>query len=97
MARPAISVTDLSETLHMAEYHDGFWLYDDTRGMNLSMRAKTKDDAFVKALSYYQARLKKYEDMYSCLSSRVNLFVESFNTENDDDWSYTFSAMGSIY
>lgn len=85
MARPAISVTDLSETLHLAECHDGFWLYDDTRGFNLAMRAKTKDDAFVEALSYYQERLKKYEDMYSCLSSRVSVFIESFNTDEDND------------
>ena len=83
MARKGVnSVTDLSDTLHMADCHDGFWLYDDTRGMNLSMHAKTKDDAFVEALTYYQRRLKEVEGYYSSLKSRVDQFVESFVEED---------------
>ena len=83
MARPAISVTNFSDTLHMAECHDGFWLYDDTRGMNLSLRAKTKDDAFVEALSYYQERLKRMEDSHSKLLSQVNTFIAQFSEDDD--------------
>jgi hypothetical protein len=85
MARPARSITNLSDTLHMADCHDGFWLYDDTRGMNLSMRAKTTEEAFVEALTYYQKRLKHYEDLYSSLKSRVDMFVESF-AEEEEPW-----------
>lgn len=87
MARPARSITHLSDTLHLADCHDGFWLYDDTRGMNLSMRAKTKDDAFVEALSYYQKRLKEVEGLYSSLKSQVNTFVEQFTDDNNEDWN----------
>jgi hypothetical protein len=82
MARPARSITHLSDTLHLADCHDGFWLYDDTRGMNLSMRAKTTEEAFVEALTYYQRRLKEVEGYYSSLKSRVDLFVESFVEED---------------
>jgi hypothetical protein len=82
MARPARSITHLSDTLHLADCHDGFWLYDDTRGMNLSMRAKTAEEAFVDALTYYQRRLKEVEGYYSSLKSRVDLFVESFVEED---------------
>lgn len=84
MARPARSITHLSDTLHLADCHDGFWLYDDTRGMNLSMSAKTKDDAFVEALTYYQERLKQVEGWYSSLKSKVDQFVEQFAEE--DRW-----------
>ena len=84
MGRPARSITDLSDTLHLADCHDGFWLYDDTRGMNLSMKAKTKDDAFVEALMYYQRRLKQVEEWYSSLKSKVDQFVGQFAEE--DQW-----------
>lgn len=33
-----INSTKLTETLTLSECSDGFWLYDKTRGMNLSMR-----------------------------------------------------------
>lgn len=82
MARPAKWVTKLSDTLHLADCHDGFWLYDCTRGMNLSMGAKTKDDALVEALTYYQRRLKEVEGYYSSLKARVDQFVESFVEED---------------
>lgn len=47
----------LTDTLSLTEQKNGFWLYDKTRGMNLSMRAKTEQAAFVEALTYYQKRL----------------------------------------
>jgi len=50
--------------------------------MNLSMKAKTKDDAFVEALTYYQKRLKQVEGYYSSLKARVDVFVESFVEED---------------
>ena len=53
-----ISNTKLSNTLDLSECKDGWWLWDQTRGMNLAMRAKSRDAAFVEALSYYQERLQ---------------------------------------
>lgn len=57
----AISTEYLSDTISLSECRDGFWLYDATRGMNLAMRAKTRDDAFMEALKYYQNRLTQVE------------------------------------
>jgi hypothetical protein len=87
MSKKAISFTKLSDTLQISEHHDGFWLYDFTRGMNLAMRAKSRDEAFTEALSYYQDRLKEYEGMYASLKSRVDSFVEQFTekTESEDE------------
>jgi hypothetical protein len=79
--RPDIFV-ELSETLSLAEFKSGgsagFWLYDTTRGMNLSMRAKSATDAFVEALHYYQARLEAVEQAHTKLRAQVDAFVSQF-------------------
>jgi hypothetical protein len=49
-----ISHEILSETVAITECTDGLWLYDKTRGMNLAMRAKSRDAAFLEAITYYQ-------------------------------------------
>ena len=80
----AINTTKLTDTLTLSEYHDGFWLYDKTRGMNLSMHAKTPTDAFVAALTYYQGRLSEVETAHRKLSGLVAAFVSHF-TEDDEE------------
>ena len=76
--------TRFDETLAITECKDGFWLYDKTRGMNLSMRAKSKDDAFFEALKYYQRRLLEVEGSLRDLSLRINNFVDSFKADSDE-------------
>ena len=82
--RPAIKTTRLTDTLALSECHDGFWLYDKTRGMNLSMRAKTPTDAFVEALTYYQRRLSEVETAHRELRGLVDAFVSNF-TEDEEE------------
>jgi len=72
-----------NQTLSLTECSDGFWLYDETRGMNLSMRAKTEQAAFVEALMYYQERLKKEEQQHSALRQKVDDFLLQFTEEED--------------
>lgn len=84
MGRPPIASTKLSDTLDLSECHDGFWLYDKTRGMNLSMRAKTSTDAFVEALTYYQERLLQVEADHKSLQAKVASFIDQF-IEGDDE------------
>ena len=79
--RPAIKNTVLNHTLTLSECHDGFWLYDKTRGRNLSMRAKTQTDALVEALTYYQSRLSEVETEYRTLRGRVDAFVSNFTED----------------
>jgi len=78
-----LSHIQLTDTLSLSECTDGFWLYDTTRGMNLSIRAKTAEIAFVEALMYYQTRLKEVKDRYNLLDKQVNVFVSQFIIE---DW-----------
>ncbi len=61
---------------------DEYWLYDTTRGMNLSMRAKTECNAFVEAILYYQKRLTKIEKEFSFLNSKVQDFITSLPEED---------------
>lgn len=89
--RPAISQKKLSETLTLSECHpsadhrDPWWLYDKTQGMNLAMGAKTSEDAFVQALTYYQKRLAEVEANYKELKGRVDAFVAPFLPEDDEN------------
>lgn len=84
MSRPPDNITKLSDTLSLCEYTSpkngnfGFWLYDYTRGMNLAIRAKTPQDAFVEALHYYQKRLEKVEREHAALQGKVDAFVSQF-------------------
>lgn len=79
-----INSTKLTESLTLSECSDGFWLYDDTRGMNLSMRAKTPQDAFVECISYYQKRLAEVESEHHKLATKVDAFVSQFMEADDD-------------
>jgi hypothetical protein len=78
----AIKNIKLTDSLTMSECKDGYWLYDCTRGMNLSMRAKTQEDAFVEALTYYQKRTKKVEDELEKLNQSVSVFINSVSDED---------------
>lgn len=79
-----ISYTVLSKSLSISECTDGFWMYDETRGMNLAMRAKTAEAAYLEALEYYQERLKEVENDYNNLKAKVDHFVGQFIEEDDD-------------
>lgn len=73
-----------NETITLTEGNNGFWLYDETRGMNLAMRAKTEREAWVEAISYYQNRLKGIEGSYWGLKSRVEAFMTGEGWEEID-------------
>ena len=82
--RPAIKTTELTDTLTLSECHNGFWLYDKTRGMNLAMRVKTPTDAFVQALTHYQRRLSEVETAHRELRGLVDGFVSNFINDEDE-------------
>lgn len=77
--------TKLSDTISLTLCTDGYWLYDFTRCMNLSMRAKTEQAAFVEALTYYQRRLEDIESCYNSLQSRVDTFVSQFVEDYNEE------------
>jgi fumarate hydratase class II len=86
MASKAISNIKLTDSLTISECKDGYWLYDETRGMNLSMGAETEQDAYVEAITYYQKRCAEVEQKKKKLYDSVNNFIESLS---DNDEVYT--------
>ena len=82
-----INYTVLSKSLSISECTNGFWLYDETRGMNLAMQEKTADAAYLKALEYYQERLTEVEEDYKSLKAKVDHFVGQF-VDDDDEGHY---------
>lgn len=85
MSKKPDFVTELSDTLTLCEFKTsgskGFWLYDETRGMNLAMRASSEREAFVEALTYYQERLQEVERSYKTLYEKVESFVCQFSED----------------
>jgi len=71
------------DTLSLHECNDGYYLYDYVIKMNIAMYAKTEQDAYIKALLYYQNRFKKLEKEYNTLNAKVEGFISQF--ENDDN------------
>ena len=83
MATKAITSIKLTDTLTLSECKDGYWLYDYTRNMNLSMHTKTERDAFVEAITYYQKRYAEVHKDYEILNGSVQNFISSLpNDEN---------------
>ena len=71
------------DTLSLHECTDGYYLYDYVVGMNISMRAKTEQDAYIEALLYYQKRLQQVKNDYKVLNDKVESFLSQFDEEDE--------------
>jgi hypothetical protein len=80
-----IKDTKISDTLSLTETNQGWWLYDYTRRMNLSMRAETAQHAFVETITYYQRRLTEVEQELSTLKTKVEAFIEEVHKCPDQE------------
>lgn len=69
--------------LHRRIADQKYWLWDETRGMNLAMKADSERDAFIEALEYYQHRLKEIEGKYRELTKKVDSFLDQFKEDED--------------
>lgn len=74
-----ISKVELSPTISLSECTDGWWLWDNTRGMNLSMKAASAQDAFLETISYYQRRLAEVEAQLKDVTTKVDAFVNQIH------------------
>lgn len=66
------------DTLSLHECTDGYFLYDYVIGMNISMRAKTEQDAYIESLLYYQKKLTEIKNDYKVLNNKVENFISQF-------------------
>jgi hypothetical protein len=88
MGKAIRTVFDI-DTFSLTECTDGYWLYDSVVGMNLAMRAKTEQDAYIEALLYYQERLAEVKTDYKNLTDKVQNFVSLFVKEDEDGFLST--------
>ncbi len=72
------------DTLSLHECTDGYYLYDYVIGINISMRAKTEQDAYIEALLYYQKRLKELKNDYKLLNDKVENFISQFDKDGNE-------------
>lgn len=75
----------LSDSITITECNDGWWLWDETRKMNLSMKADSKEAALFVALEYYQDRFNTLDTQHKDLKSKVESFVSGVISSEDHD------------
>ena len=94
MSRPPIQSQTLNASLCLSECHPdsecrspNWWLYDGRAGMNLAMRAPTRDAAFVSVIEYWAERSAKLESELVDLKKKVAAFVAQVAPPDEDqDW-----------
>jgi endo-beta-N-acetylglucosaminidase D len=74
----------LTPTLVLTQGHDGWWLYDETQGMNLAMRAPSREAALLYALEYHQERNIRYANQHAALKQKVLAFASQLHPDEDD-------------
>lgn len=67
----------------LSECTDGYWMYDYIEGLNISMRAKTEQEACYEALVWYQKKYLKLKAKHKLLEDKVKNFMSQFEDEND--------------
>jgi hypothetical protein len=76
-------VNDKGETKNAGDF--GWWLYDETFGYNLAMKAKSKEEALIEALTHYNEYFKKERAALCSLQLKVNSFLVQFPSDDDGD------------
>lgn len=93
MSRPSIQSIQLTENLTLSECHpdsecrtNNWWLYDERAGMNIGIRATTRDAAFLEAIEYWANRAMESESSHKRIKRRIDAFVSQFiEAECGDD------------
>lgn len=71
------------DTLSLHECTDGYFLYDYVIGMNISMHAKTEQDAYIEALLYYQRKLVEVKNDNIVLNGKLQRIADLFNVDDE--------------
>ena len=82
MVRVTRPIERINDKTTLAECKDGFWLYDENRGMNLSMRADSEKAALIEALEYYQRRMIEVESNNKRLKLNISNFLDGLGIED---------------
>jgi glucuronate isomerase len=93
MSRPPIQSIKLSDELSLCECHPdsecgtaNWWLHDKRADVNLGMREKTPEAAFIKTINYWAKRAQLYQELHDNLQRQVDAFVEQVRPAKEEDW-----------
>ena len=82
----AIRTEYINDKTHLSECHDGYWLYDENRGMNLAIRAESEKAALIEALEYYQEKAIALEAKNKHLNNSINAALIALGADGQDDF-----------
>lgn len=74
-----------NDNFSLSECNDGFYLYDYIAKMNIVMRAKNEQEAYMQALLYYQKKLSILKSNHEDLQGKVQTFISQFVDENENE------------
>jgi len=72
-----------TDTLTLTECTDGYYLWDKVAGFNITIHAKSEQQALIEGIEYYQRYHSKLQKEHKELSNKVDSFLSQF--ERDDD------------
>lgn len=91
----AIQSLKLSDSITLTECSDGWWLWDQTRKMNLAMKAASKEAALLSALDYYQDRFNRLDAQHKDLKLKVENFIGGVLSDDHDCTDFYCNRCGS--
>ncbi len=72
-----------TNTLTLTECTDGYYLWDNVAGFNITIHAKSEQQALIEGLEYYQRYHSKLKKDYKELNDKVENFLSQFERDND--------------
>ena len=73
-----------TDTLTLTECTDGYYLWDKVAGFNITIHAKSEQQALIEGLEYYQKYHSKLKHDYKELKGKVDNFLSQFVDRFDD-------------
>lgn len=72
-----------TNTLTLTECTNGYYLWDTVAGFNISIHAKSEQQALIDGLEYYQRYHSKLKKEHKELNDKVENFLCQFDKEED--------------
>lgn len=72
-----------TETLTLTECRDGYYLWDKVAGFNITIQAKSEQQALIEGIECYQRYYSKLQKEHKELSNKVDSFLCQFSRDDD--------------
>lgn len=93
MARKCEKITaNMTNSIHVHLCHDGYYIYVDSIGYNVAMRAKTERDAFMEALESMERAINLYKLRAEQSQCKIDAVLDALGAEEIDEERDTWCA-----